>query len=93
MSKGSGNVRETNDIIPMPRKSTTFSCQVTHWLALGDLLQGLTIGNLWELSVQFDMQPARNYVLVVVSVTEVGTSIEDYCSEGEFFVLFPAAET
>ena len=53
----------------------------------------LTIGNQWELSVQLDKQPGRNNMLTVVSFCEVGTFIEDYCSEGEFFVLFPAAET
>ena len=77
----------------MPRKSTTCSCQVTHWLPLGDWLQALTIGNLWELWVQFDKQSRRNHVLFVFSFSEVGTFIEDYCSEGEFFVLFPAAGT
>ena len=48
VSKGSGNVRATNDIIPMLRKSTTCSCQVTHWLALGDWLQAPNIANLWD---------------------------------------------
>ena len=89
----SGNVRTTNDIRPMPWKATIFSCQVTHWLALGDWLQALFIGNLWELSVQFDKQPARNHALFVFSFSAFGTFIEDYCFEGEFIVLFPAAET
>ena len=73
------NVRATKGIIPMPRKSTTCFRLVTHWLALGDWLQVLTIGNLWELiGAIFDKQPGRNHVLFVFFLfSEVGTYIED----------------
>ena len=62
--------------------TTSFQCSQNQRLVPVKSL----IGNLWELS-------GRNHVLCVFSFSEVGTFIEDYCSEGEFFVLFPAAET
>ena len=71
------------------QKSTTCSCQVTHWLALGDWIQALNIGNLGELSVQFDKQSGRNRVLFVFSFSEVGNVISAQMAGSSSYFQLP----